>query len=406
MDFQHTSGKNTVIPPGRSQHTENLYATAIIGDWEGEQNGGVGIEASFYRDGVVIFLKESGVYEVMHHHYQPTLKMTFQKNDTGPTFTTYNAFCITSDGRLLIDTDKNPLVLVRKTFQTIQQQQQQEQQQQQQQQQVTQQQWPNSQPKLAPTQRQVSSSENVLRKNVVAMTEYHNETWGLHFSTPEPWFFIVNDNIPSIYSTSEPGIMFVRFHRPYTDFIRHHKYRQGYREGNIRLDPTFQDMVDMPDTLCTEKNRLKLSYGDYKDQNNTMFARAVTVISTFGDCMVVMGVCAADEKKFEGLAKAMNVIANNAYFTTPAIVSAYDSLQGTYVNYKKDVLRLDPNLTFQWSYGGKEAQEQDGGVWDRAGNANEGDLVFNYRSGKMKSSRFICFNNGVMNIDNVPFQKI
>jgi hypothetical protein len=376
---------------------------SLYGSWRGEQMGGVDVSVTFYSDGAVLFCDSPGIWDIEYNSRYPTLKMTFTKQGADAPFSTLNPFTLTDSGELLLDTERGSLLLRRISN--------------------------PSNVRYSPTKQQSSphvqdttqipfpqstisydspTNESILKSNAHISREYHNNWWGVHLMMPTTWFYSVNNYIPTVLSCFEPGIMYIRFHRPYTEAIRREKYISGYSEGHLFFEATFSDMIDVPDSLSIPQNRVKIAFGDYKEKKAQLLARAVTVSSAFGDCILVMGVCSDDQRKFLTMTNAMTQIAESIYFSPPLSPLAYQCIPGKYVNERGEILELYlKDMRFSWSNQIDFHEKYGVGTWERAGNDLEGDLIFIYDDQSSRRIKYTAVDEQrTLRIEDTNYRRI
>jgi hypothetical protein len=358
----------------------------LLGYWRGN-HGGASVTIQFNPDGTAVFCNEPGFFKVDNSGLYPILSMTFNKEGLS-SFTTTNVFSITDGGDLLLDTERGALLLSRSSKSPR----------------VTLTSPPPNSYSPPIPQMNVGS---VLKQNIPMLREYDNDYWGVHFSLPPTWFYTVTGYVPTVLSCLVPGLMYMRFHRPYTEAIRRLKYIEGYTEGHLFFEATLPDMLDVANSQNQILNRKKISFGDYIEKNASLLARAITISSVFGDCILIMGVCSDDQNKFTAMTNAMSHIAHTVRFEKPNSPSAFECLPGRYINQSFELLELFHDLRFRWSCHGEVNAKYGTGTWNRAGNDLEGELMLKYDNLESRKIRFLCVDsNRSLQIEDTVYRKM
>jgi hypothetical protein len=232
---------------------------------------------------------------------------------------------------------------------------------------------------------------------------YQNDLWGVHFCLPPTWFYAITDYLPVILSCLEPGMILGRFYRPASEDALNRCYTSGYGERNVWFNPSFPSIRDISDRVfpIDGKNCKRVYDGEYYEKLGTLKARLVCLFSVFGDCFVFFGISSTDEKKFNDLAKVMDIIVRSVTFERPKSLLAPEALCGTYVDRSNcEVFSLTKDNRFEWKCKGKTDAKYGTGAWEILGSDLEGELKLHYDNGDFRKVMYLVTSGNKLTLDH------
>jgi hypothetical protein len=233
-----------------------------------------------------------------------------------------------------------------------------------------------------------------------AAGRHANAQWGVDFATPAAWKAVERDGMVLLVSDTEAGLMLVRFSRSVTRQSMLADYSAGLQEEGVALMPA----APAGDFAAGAYQGLAGELAGAARDGSRLKARAIGVLSPFGDGVLFLGLTTED--KYPQLKPRVDALAASVRFSEPKIPPANVAVAGQYFYYysssvgsysREDSLSLCSNGMFnrkgesyasqagQWGVAGQSGYA---GNWAADGDGRTGTIILTYRNGRTARLRY------------------
>jgi len=239
-------------------------------------------------------------------------------------------------------------------------------------------------------------------------TKHTQDVWGATLTIPPGWKLAEREGVLLLGSDTEAGLIVVRFARKTgLDQLRQ-QYAQGLQEDGAKLFATGA----ASDFRAGKNAGLAGDLTGAADDGTPLQARAIGVVSAFGDAVVVLGV--TSPQMFAGLRPRVEQVASSLAFTKPKELPTASFLAGHYWVYsgtsgysteRKLILCKDGRFSrssesggsgqFKNQYGdvtgtyGAVGSSGGEGRWSASGNQRSGTLVLQHPDGRTEELPYV-----------------